>query len=488
MPTLLCILDGWGYGTNNKYNAISRAYIPYWNHLMKSYPHCKILTSGRAVGLPEGQMGNSEVGHMTIGSGRIIDHSLIRINKVLDNIGNNKNYTDFIKKIKTNNGKCHVLGLLSPGGVHAHVDHIKYLISLLEKDNVQMVLHSFLDGRDTLPKSALDHLKNLRSTTICGRYYAMDRDQNLDRTKKAYDLIMYGHNEKVSRSAEEAINYYYEQNITDEFIPPTVIGYYSGIKTGDGILLCNFRPDRVRQILSALFGNYDFSHQIKPEILGMVEYSKNLKIKSILPNIKINNTLGELVSRNNMKQLRIAETEKYAHVTFFFNGGNEKKYPNEERILIPSPKVATYDLKPEMSAYEITNVLEKVLNENQFDLIVVNYANPDMVAHSGKMKETVQAIETIDKCLSKIIPITIKNKIDTIITADHGNAEFMYDELSKSQHTAHTTNPVPLIFVSDKKATLNDGQLSDIAPTILQLLNIPKPQEMTGSSIINNLI
>ena len=484
MSVFLCILDGWGHTVeNNKYNAIYQAHTPYWDYLIRSYPNSTIATSGASVGLPNGQMGNSEVGHMTIGSGRIIDHSLVRINREILNIQDNENFMKFVSKLKSENGRCHVLGLLSPGGVHSHMGHIKSLINALEENGIEVMLHAFLDGRDAAPKSAIEYVKDFDPITICGRYYVMDRDKNLDRTKKAYDLIRSGSSEGKFSSAERAIKYYYQQEVTDEFIPPTIIGDYSGIKAGDGIFMCNFRPDRVIQILSILVEVNDILPNLS--FLGMVEYSKDLGIQSILPNINIVNTLGEVVSKNKMTQLRIAETEKYAHVTSFFNGGVGDKYHGEKRILISSPKVATYDLQPEMSAFEITDSVEPILKKNKFDLIVLNYANGDMVGHSGNMDATIKAIETIDKCLSRIIPIAIKNKIHTIITADHGNAEFMYDESSKSAHTAHTTNLVPIVLISDENFKLkDDGTLSDIAPTILHLLKLKKPKEMSGFGMI----
>lgn len=484
MPVLLCILDGWGHSTAEHNNAIHSADTPYWDYLIKTHPNCKIATSGNSVGLPEGQMGNSEVGHMTIGAGRIIKHALVRINEELPKIQHNNNFNDFLLKLKKNNSKCHLVGLLSPGGVHSHIEHICHLNQILEKQNIEVALHAFLDGRDTPPQSAMKYISTLTPSTICGRYYAMDRDNNLDRTRKAYELVMFAKSKKQFASAKQAITHYYSEEITDEFILPTAIGDYSGVKPGDGILMCNFRADRTKQLLAMLKEHTNLPSAIPFELLGIIDYSRELKIKSIFPTINIANTLGAIISKNNMKQLRIAETEKYAHVTFFFNGGYEKAYPNEARILIPSPKVATYDLKPEMSAFEITNRLENILTKNEFDLIVLNFANPDMVGHSGNLSATIKAIETIDQCLNKIIPLTLRKNIDTIITADHGNAETMYDQSSGSIHTFHTTNSVPLIFTSDKKALVRDGNLSDIAPSILELLKLPRPDDMTGRSLL----
>ncbi len=486
MSTLLCILDGWGINENDNspYDAISKAETPFWDSLLKLHPHCKLTASGAAVGVPKGQMGNSEVGHMTIGSGRIIDQSLTRINKELPHLSKNQNFNNFIERIGENNGRCHLLGLFSPGGVHSHIQHIETIISTLKKEGIQILLHAFLDGRDTLPKSALEYTQGFNLSTLCGRYYAMDRDKNFNRTQAAYNAIMNGDSTSKFESASECIESYYKKGITDEFIPPTIIGNYDNFKEGDGILICNFRADRIKQILSLLT-----QYPKKLNILGLVEYSKELQIPSILPNINIKNTLGEIISKHNMKQLRIAETEKYAHVTFFFNGGKETKYNGEERILIPSPKVSTYDKKPEMSAYEMTSKLKQTIEANTFDLIVVNYANPDMVAHSGDMNATLMAIETIDDCLQTLIPIARKNNIDVIITADHGNAEQMYDELRESCDTTHTTNPVPLILLSNKDIGLNcNGQLADIAPTILHLLNLPVPKEMTGKNLASSTI
>ncbi len=482
MAVLLCILDGWGHSDNQKYNAIYKTKTPYWDHLTKLYPKCKIAASGKAVGLPPGQMGNSEIGHTTIGSGRIIEHSLIRLNREIKNINKNKSVTNFCNKIKKNNGICHLVSLLSPGGVHSHINHIMSLQNFLQKYSIATKLHAILDGRDTPPRSAIQHIEHFSPNTICGRYYAMDRDKNWHRTKKAYNLIMYGQGEKFI-SAEKAINNFYDRGIIDEFILPTVIGDYNGMQEGDGVIICNFRPDRVKQLVAALNGKTDFSNTLLPEVLGMVEYSQELQQESILPKLKITDTLGEVVARNNMKQLRIAETEKYSHVTFFFNGGSEEQFSNEERILIPSPKVDTYDLMPEMSAFEITDKLINEIAENKFDLIVLNYANPDMVGHSGNINATIKAIETIDQCLKKLVPTAIQNGMETIITADHGNAELMYDDANNSPHTSHTTNPVPLLLISNKKVTLKDGGLADIAPTILKLLNLTKPSIMTGNAL-----
>ena len=481
MSVLLCILDGWGCSTGSKYDAIHCAQTSYWDHLLKSYPHCQLATSGEAIGLPAGQMGNSEVGHMTIGSGRIVDHSLVRINKEILKLEQNHNFMTFVKNLQAKSGACHLMGLLSPGGVHSHMDHIRALYETITKYNIPVKLHAFLDGRDTPPQSALQYIEGFDIATVSGRYYAMDRDKNWERTEQVYKRVMFA-NSPGQTNARYIIDYYYHLGVTDEFIPPEVVDGYNRIKAQDSILMANFRPDRMKQLLHMFTHQSHFLHKIP--ILGMVEYSQELPTPSILHKLAINNTLGEIVSKNGLKQLRIAETEKYAHVTYFFNGGADTKYQNEKRILIPSPKVKTYDLKPEMSAVEITERLMPILEEDEFDLIVLNYANPDMVGHTGDMQATIKAVETIDKCLSEIIPITIRKNIDTIITADHGNAECMYDEESKSPHTAHTTGAVPLVLVSDKNYKLRNGKLSDIAPTILKLLNLPKPAEMNASTAL----
>ena len=451
MTFILCILDGWGYSEEQKGNAIFHAKTPHWDNLIKKNPSSFLKTDGESVGLPNGQMGNSEVGHTNIGAGRIVLQNLPRIDKAF-------------------------------------------------KDN------AISKNNDTPPKSAINYIKNIETklekinnaslATVMGRYYAMDRDQRWDRVEKAYNAIAEGKNSEkafVYSSGEEAILSSYSNDETDEFISPKIVNKYKGMEDGDALIMANFRADRVREILSSFVNpnfkefnrkkNISFSNKI-----GFVEYSKELNpfIKSLFPPIKIKNGLGEIIAKNELKQLRLAETEKYAHVTFFFNGGNENKYKNEKRILIQSPKVKTYDLKPEMSADEVTKNLIEAIETNYHDLIIVNYANPDMVGHTGIFDATIKAIETIDNCLGKIIDTVEKTNSSILITADHGNAEQTIDIKTEKAHTAHSCNVVPCVLFDPKKQDieLKNGCLADIAPTILSIMGIEKPIEMTGSSLL----
>ncbi|WP_339045659.1 2,3-bisphosphoglycerate-independent phosphoglycerate mutase [Candidatus Mesenet endosymbiont of Agriotes lineatus] len=492
---VLCILDGWGNAKDGKYNAISSASKPCWNFITQNYPISRISTSGLDVGLPKGQMGNSEVGHMNIGSGRIVMQSLQRINEEIDK--ENKVLLDFINDLGKKNGTCHIIGLVSDGGVHSHQKHISKLATIASSAGIKVAIHAFFDGRDTLPKSAIEHiatlqndikgLSNVEIVTACGRYYGMDRDSNFERTAKAYNATAFAQGIRYDNTIS-LINESYKHNVTDEFIEPAVIGNnYSGINEEDGVLIANFRADRVIQLASALLGKIEICKPIKfSSILGMTEY--NLGIPCLFPPADFNNTLGEVISHYGFKQLRIAETEKYAHVTFFFNCGRKDPFLGEERVLIPSPKVATYDLKPEMSAFELTESLIKHINSQEFKLIVVNYANADMVGHTGNIDAAIQAIETVDKCLAKILDATSKiGNTALVITADHGNAEDMFDEKSSMPNTAHTLNPVPFVVCTNpkKEIKLRNGRLCDIAPTVLRLLNIDKPKEMTGDLLIS---
>lgn len=493
---VLCILDGWGNGKNSKYNAISRANKPCWNFITKNYPMSSLSTSGVDVGLPKGQMGNSEVGHMNIGSGRIAVQSLQRIYEEIDK--ENKTLLDFISNLRKKNGACHIIGLVSDGGVHSHQKHISKLAKIMSSAGIKVAIHAFFDGRDTLPKSAIEHItalqediKDLSSVevvTACGRYYGMDRDNNFERTAKAYSAIAFAQGMHYG-DAISLINKNYKNNITDEFIEPAVVSNsYRGINEEDGILIANFRADRVVQLADALLGKIEICKPVKfSSILGMTEY--NLGIPCLFPPTDFNNTLGQVISDHGFKQLRIAETEKYAHVTFFFNCGRKEPFLGEERMLIPSPKVATYDLKPGMSAFELTESLVKHISSQEFKLIVANYANADMVGHTGKMDAAIRAIETVDKCLAKVLDAAGKTgNTALVITADHGNAEDMFDEGSCMPNTAHTLNSVPFIVCTNPKRKMNlrDGRLCDIAPTVLRLLNIEKPKEMTGNIITLN--
>ncbi|UIP92055.1 2,3-bisphosphoglycerate-independent phosphoglycerate mutase [Wolbachia pipientis] len=491
---VLCILDGWGNGIeNSKYNAISNSNPPCWQHISSNYPKCSLSACGTDVGLPEGQIGNSEVGHMNIGSGRVVMQSLQRINQEIETIENNANLQNFINDLKSKNGICHIMGLISDGGVHSHQKHISSLANKISQRGIKVVIHAFLDGRDTLPNSGkrciqefTESIKenDIRIATVSGRYYAMDRDNRWERTIEAYEAIAFAkaprHNDAVSLIDEN-----YQNNITDEFIRPAIIGDYQGIKPEDGLLLANFRADRMIQLASILLGKTNYIEVAKfSSILSMMQYKADLKIPCLFPPESFANTLGQIIEDNKLRQLRIAETEKYAHVTFFFNCGREEPFPGEERILIPSPKVKTYDLQPKMSAFELTEELVKKIHSQEFALIVVNYANPDMAGHTGNIKAAEQAVLAVDDCLAKVLNV-VKEVDNTalIITADHGNVECMFDEENNTPHTAHTLNKVPFI-ISCNNLKLRDGKLSDIAPTILQLLGLKKPNEMTGSSLI----
>ncbi|MBA8770394.1 2,3-bisphosphoglycerate-independent phosphoglycerate mutase [Wolbachia pipientis] len=492
---VLCILDGWGNGVeNSKYNAISNANPPCWQYISSNYPKCSLSACGTDVGLPGGQIGNSEVGHMNIGSGRVVIQSLQRINQEIGTIENNVNLQSFINDLKSKNGVCHIMGLVSDGGVHSHQKHISTLANKISQHGIKVVIHAFLDGRDTLPNSGKKCIQEFtksikgndtRIATVSGRYYAMDRDNRWKRTIEAYEVIAFAkapcHDNAVSLIDEN-----YQNNITDEFIRPAVIGDYQGIKPEDGVLLANFRADRMIQLASILLGKTDYAKVAKfSSILSMMKYKEDLKIPYIFPPTSFADTLGQTIEDNKLRQLRIAETEKYAHVTFFFNCGKEEPFSGEERILIPSPKVQIYDLQPEMSAFELTEKLVEKIHSQEFALIVVNYANPDMVGHTGNIKAAEKAVLAVDDCLAKVLS-AVKKSSNTalIITADHGNVECMFDEENNIPHTAHTLNKVPFI-VSCNNLKLRDGRLSDIAPTILQLLGIKKPDEMTGSSLIS---
>ncbi|AGK00181.1 2,3-bisphosphoglycerate-independent phosphoglycerate mutase [Wolbachia endosymbiont of Carposina sasakii] len=492
---VLCILDGWGNGIeNNKYNAISNANPPCWQYISSNYPKCSLSACGTDVGLPGGQIGNSEVGHMNIGSGRVVMQSLQRINQEIGTIENNVNLQSFINDLKSKNGICHLVGLVSDGGVHSHQKHISTLANKISQHGIKVVIHAFLDGRDTLPNSGKKCIQefiksikgnDIRIATVSGRYYAMDRDNRWERTIEAYEAIAFA---KAPRhdNAVSLIDENYQNNITDEFVRPAVIGDYQGIKPEDGVLLANFRADRMIQLASILLGKTDYIEVAKlSSILSMMKYKEDLKIPHIFPPTSFADTLGQTIADNKLQQLRIAETEKYAHVTFFFNCGKEEPFSGEERILIPSPKVQTYDLQPEMSAFELTEKLVEKIHSQEFALIVVNYANPDMVGHTGNIKAAEKAVLAVDDCLAKVLS-AVKKSSNTalIVTADHGNVECMFDEENNTPHTAHTLNKVPFI-VSCDNLKLRDGRLSDIAPTILQLLGIKKPNEMTGSSLIS---
>jgi 2,3-bisphosphoglycerate-independent phosphoglycerate mutase len=485
--TLLCILDGFGIGnSHDKNNAIALATMPNYQRILKNYPHSQLLTSGLAVGLPEGQIGNSEVGHITIGAGRVVYQDLPKINLSIKNgsLSKNPKLTKFLDHLKTHNLPCHLIGLCSDGGVHSHISHLQYLAEVIKNHNIKLFLHLFTDGRDVAQKSILQYLSHFSIddiATISGRYYAMDRDNKLDRTNLACNAILNANGPKFN-TPNEAINYYYQQNITDEFILPSIIGNYEGIKNQAGLIFANFRADRARQISTILHNSKKFS-----TALAITQYSEELNnfYQILFPPEIIANSLPEVLSKNNLTQLRIAETEKYAHVSFFFSCGQEQKFKGEDRILIPSPAVATYDLQPEMSANIVSEKLLEAIKSKKYNFIVVNYANADMVGHSGLLKPAIAACQTIDKQLALLESAILEIGGNMLITADHGNIECMSDHHNQP-HTAHTTNPVPFILINKnaQQYTLINGSLQDIAPSVLQLLNLVKPLEMTGESLI----
>ena len=500
-PVVLCILDGWGESNETDHNAIAAAHTPHWDSLRARYPFGTLSASQGDVGLPNGQMGNSEVGHMNIGAGRIVMQELPRIDAAVADgtLATNAELVRFIAALKASGGTCHLMGLVSDGGVHSHQSHMAALANILTAAGIPLAIHAFLDGRDVPPKSAEHAITQLcrdapkaRIATISGRYYAMDRDARWERIAKAYAALVLARGEATA-DAQAAITTAYHNGITDEFVLPTVLGDYHGMKDGDGILMTNFRADRARQLLTALtddaFAGFDRATQVRfAATLGMVTYSDALAhIPCLFPQEHLSETLGELVANAGMKQLRIAETEKYAHVTFFFSGGREEPLAGEERILIPSPKVATYDVAPAMSAHEVTDRLVAAIESGQFDFIVVNYANTDMVGHSGNMNAAVAAVETVDVCLGRLSQAVLGVQGALLITADHGNAECMHDASEEQPHTAHTLNPVPCLVVCNRfTAThaLPAGILADIAPTLLSLLGLPQPRAMRGRNLL----
>ena len=506
-PLLLLVLDGCGYSDNTEHNAIHTANTPVLDALWENNPRTFIGTSGLAVGLPEGQMGNSEVGHITLGAGRVVYQNYTRINKAITDgdFFTNSTYTNAIDKAVAGNNAVHILGLLSPGGVHSHEDHINAMVKMASQRGAKKVyVHAFLDGRDTPPRSAesslaatanlLSELGTGRIATICGRFYAMDRDQRWDRVQAAYDMLTLGKSEHQSADAIIALHAGYDRDENDEFILPTIIcgedEHPATINDGDTVLFMNFRPDRARQITRAFVdsGFDGFERTAKPVLSDFVmttEYSADINTSCAFPPENLSNSFGEYLSSLGKTQLRIAETEKYAHVTFFFSGGQEALFEGEERELIPSPKVATYDLKPEMSAYELTDKLINAISSHNYDAIICNYANCDQVGHSGVFDAAVKAVEVVDECLGKVLSALEQAGGECLITADHGNVEEMFDEKSGQVHTQHTTLPVPLIYAGNKDISLTDGGiLADVAPSMLALLNLPLPPEMTGKSLI----
>lgn len=503
---LLMILDGWGIATKKEVSAVDKAKTPFVNSLYGKYPHSKLEASGLAVGLPAGQMGNSEVGHMNIGAGRVVYQDLVRINKAVEEheLDTNPVLLDAFSYAKKNNKNIHFMGLLSDGGVHSHIEHLKGLTTIAQKNGIEkLFIHAFMDGRDTDPKGGLNYMKDLtahlqKSTgkiaSIVGRYYAMDRDKRWERVKLAYDVMVNGVGEK-STDVLKSLQSSYDSNVTDEFIKPVVMvdanqKPLATIQAGDVVLCFNFRTDRGREITEVLTQQDFPDHGMKKLPLYYVtltNYDDSFNdVKLIFDKDNLEKTLGEVVAGANKKQIRIAETEKYPHVTFFFSGGRETPFEGESRLLCPSPKVATYDLKPEMSAYDIKDKIIPELNKGEVDFVCLNFANPDMVGHTGVFEAAVKACETVDSCAQQVTEAALKNGYATIIIADHGNADMMINE-DGTPNTAHTTNLVPCILVDDNyKGKLKDGKLGDLAPTILTLMGVGIPSQMTGSILVDH--
>ena len=500
-PLMLMVLDGWGYNPNStEKNAIAEAKPENFEKLFNNYPHTLIKASGEAVGLPDGQMGNSEVGHLNLGAGRVVYQPLVEISKEIRDgeFFEKEKVVEAFNFAKNNDKGIHFMGLLSDGGVHSHINHLFGLLEMAKKTGLKKVyIHAFMDGRDTAPTSGLEYMRKLEEkikeigvgeiATISGRYFSMDRDTNWDRTEKAYDAIV-GKVNVTEKTPDQVIEDSYAEKVNDEFIKPVLLTKAGVIQKGDVVINFNFRPDRARQITRALVDK-DFKgfqrEYLEPKYYCMRQYDSTIDAEVIYDDKEIVNTLGEVLAKHNLTQLRTAETEKYAHVTFFFNGGKETEFKGEERILVASPKVATYDLQPEMSAPELTKAVIGALDSDKFDVIIMNFANPDMVGHTGVFDAAVKAIKAVDKGVGEIVNKVLELDGTVLITADHGNAEKMVDPVTHEAFTAHTTYEVPLIYVSNEfKGQLNLGKLADIAPTMLEILNIEKPAEMNGVSLI----
>ncbi len=499
-PVMLVILDGWGWREDAADNAVRQARTPTFDRLWSNYPHAFLRTSGVDVGLPDGQMGNSEVGHLNIGAGRVVMQDLPRISDAVatGKIAHAAALTSLISRLKETGGTCHLIGLISPGGVHSHQDHAVALARILVENGIPAVLHAFTDGRDTPPRSAAEYIaevakalpKQVPIATVCGRYYALDRDNRWERVAKAYDLLVDGVG-AAATSPLASIEAAYGRDQNDEFVLPAVIGAYRGMKDGDALLSFNFRADRVRELLGALlepeFKGFERRRTVQfASAVGMTEYSADLNrhIAAIFPAQTLDNVLGQVVADAGRTQLRMAETEKYPHVTYFLNGGEEARYNGEDRIMVPSPKVATYDLQPEMSAPELTDRAVAAIQSGKYDLIALNFANPDMVGHTGCLPAAIKAVETVDASLGRIADAVITAGGALLFTADHGNCEMMRDPATGGPHTAHTTNPVPVVLVGAGDIALNEGRLADLAPTLLELMSLAQPAQMTGRSLI----
>ncbi|HEY1856372.1 2,3-bisphosphoglycerate-independent phosphoglycerate mutase [Acidocella sp.] len=499
-PVMLVILDGFGWNDRREDNAVALAKTPNFDRLWSSVPHAFLGTSGKVVGLPPGQMGNSEVGHLNIGAGRVVMQELPRIDTAIEDgsLATNPALQDFIARLKGTKGTAHLLGLISPGGVHAHQNHAAALAALLHAAGIPVVVHAWMDGRDTAPDSGAGYMRDFqaqlgdhaRVATVIGRYYAMDRDKRWERVSQAYELIASAKGAPFP-NADAAIAASYASGKTDEFMPPAVIGDYAGLRDGDALLCVNFRADRVREILGALLDPaFDGFARPLPKLcaaLGMTTYSDKLAplMQTLFAPVRMDDLLGGVVAAQGLKQLRMAETEKYPHVTYFLNGGREVPFDGEERIMVPSPKVATYDLQPEMSAPELTAKAVAAIQSQKFDLIILNFANPDMVGHTGVLAAAIKAVETVDAGLGAIVDAVLAQGGALLVTADHGNCEMMRDPETGGPHTAHTLNPVPVLLAGAASGTrLHDGILADLAPTLLALLGIAQPAAMTGRSLI----
>jgi 2,3-bisphosphoglycerate-independent phosphoglycerate mutase len=500
-PVMLVVLDGWGWREDAADNAVRQARTPSFDRLWATGPRAFLHTSGKDVGLPPGQMGNSEVGHLNIGAGRLVLQDLPRIGAAIANreIETAPALRALIQGLRQSGGTCHLMGLASPGGVHSHQDHAAALAAILAKAAVPTVVHAFTDGRDTPPRSAGEDIARLLAAlppsvsiaTVSGRYYAMDRDQRWDRVAKAYHAIAEAEGPRFP-DAGAVIADAYAHDISDEFVVPAAVGDYRGMRDGDGVLCFNFRADRVREILSALldpaFAGFPRRRVVRVAVAaGMTQYSEQLDafLHTIFPPQSLANVLGQVVSDAGRTQLRMAETEKYPHVTYFLNGGEEEPYDGEDRIMVPSPKVATYDLQPEMSAPELTDKAVAAIRSGRYDLIVLNYANPDMVGHTGSLAAAIKAVETVDTALGRIAEAIRNAGGALLVTADHGNCELMRDPDTGGPHTSHTTNPVPVLLAVGGQAGLREGRLADVAPTLLELMGLPQPAEMTGASLLH---
>ena len=500
-PVMLVILDGWGWRLESADNAVRQARTPNFDRLWAAGPHAFLRTSGEDVGLPKGQMGNSEVGHLNIGAGRVVTQDLPRIARAIadGSLAAGLAMRGFVEALRASDGTCHLLGLVSRGGVHSHQDHAVALAKIMAAEGIPVKVHAFTDGRDSAPQSAAECMAAFEAAlpagasvaTVCGRYFALDRDNRWERVSRAYGVLAHAEGARFP-TAQAAIADAYDQGLTDEFIPPAAIGSFAGVHDGDGLLSFNFRADRIRELLAALLDPAftGFARQAPrfAAAVGMTRYSDELapRIREMFPPHDMTGLLGEVVSAAGKRQLRLAETEKYPHVTYFMNGGREQPFVGEERTMVPSPKVATYDLQPEMSAPELTAKAVEAIRSRHYDMLILNFANPDMVGHTGSLPATIAAVEAVDAGLGAIADAILAAGGALLVTADHGNAELMRDAATGAPHTAHTTNLVPVLVAGQPGRILRDGRLADLAPTVLALMGMPQPSEMTGQDLLSN--